>query len=192
MDEYKVYFDYIYNEVTNQVTMGVYVLDPDNDPVSTLIKKTVKGKGPQNKYNLDYSLMAMDYAIGICYDYGLESIEFYNQNKLIFEWVTNINKLDRMDVNKVRQRLAEYLNADGLEVDMSYNVAIKGKDNLAKKELNKTKKVQKKKTQKTKGTLNNLKELNKGTKSSKTEVFTKKSTIDDIYDDLVINCNTKK
>lgn len=140
MEEYKVYFDYMYEEFNNALTLGVFIVDPEGDAIGPITTKRIEGKGPQSKFNLEYSVVAFEYALEIAQSYGLEDIIMLNQNKLIFEWTANIKNTERDYVNRTRERMMTYYNTEGLNVSISYDGTIKGKDNLVKKELNRMKK----------------------------------------------------
>lgn len=136
MDEYSVYFDYVYNEANNKVVLGVYIVDPDGDAIGVINTKQVDGRGPQNKYNYEYTLLALIYALEISQSFGLEDVALHNQNQIVFEWLMQLDRNDRPELVLARDTLVNYLDASGLDVSINY-VKIKGAKNLAKKELSK-------------------------------------------------------
>lgn len=133
MSAHKVYFDYIYDAKNNNVILGVYILDGDGDVIHEIFTKSIKGQGPVNKNNLVYSTQALTYAIQIAQQNFLEKVIFVNQNEIIFNWVLNEDVTDRPYVNEARDAMVKYVLE--YESDAQYDFTIKGKQNLAKKEL---------------------------------------------------------
>lgn len=133
MSAHKVYFDYIYDTKNNNVILGVYILDGDGDVIHEIFTKSIKGQGPVNKNNLVYSTQALTYAIQIAQQNFLEQVIFVNQNEIIFNWVLDEDVTDRPYVNEARDAMVKYVLE--YESDAQYDFTIKGKQNLAKKEL---------------------------------------------------------
>lgn len=130
---HKVYFDYIYDAKNNNVILGVHILDGDGDVIHEIFTKTIKGQGPVNKNNLIYSTQAFNYAITISQQNFLEDVIFVNQNEVIFNWVMDDAETSREYVNQARASMVKYLVE--YEAKALYDYSIKGKQNLAKKEL---------------------------------------------------------
>ena len=144
----KVFFDYRYiGGVEHTIEMCVVVTD-EYDNLFIEDMKQVAGLGTQAKYNLDYSLMAFDFALDVIKENDFEEATFYNQNNLIFNWVNDIECTARTILNPLRSKLVMLIEECEFTIAFS---SVESTKNKAKKLLNKQKK-----TNATKGSFESL------------------------------------
>lgn len=134
----KVYFDYRYiGGVEHTIEMCVVVTDEDDSLFLEDMKQT-KGLGPQANYNLDYSLMAFDFALDVIKENDFEEATFYNQNKVIFTWVNDVDCSARDILGSLRSKIVILMKEHDFSIAFS---GVESAKNKAKKLLNKQKKA---------------------------------------------------
>lgn len=145
------YFDYIYLGGEKHTIKMCVVITDESDSLFYEETKEVKGLGLQTKYNLDYTLMAFNFACDVIKANDIEEVCFNNQNGLVFDWIIQKEDKNRPILNKVREKLIKLVNEDEYTLTFSKIVSA---NNKAKKLLAKEKK--KKNTKAAKGSFDAL------------------------------------
>lgn len=134
-DMINVYFDY--RAVSeDKIKVGVYLEESEGNELLdfNLIELDSKEGSPASN-NYEYTLMAFKEAVLTVEEYGLDTVCYMNQNKLIFDWVMNDKRDKRSEVGEV----VDALNRVVLSGVVSEYKVVASKDNKSKKRLKKLK-----------------------------------------------------